>query len=152
MIGHTYPRRPRRVHSLLALVTLSACTSYQVGPTDAITPGSQVRLRFLEPRSLVFQTTAGDSLLLNNIAALEGQLIARNADTITVVVSRARQANIALDDQLNQTTTRLALRGNLELWKREGDPGKTLLLVTGLLGALVAIMGDIGVGLDPSGL
>jgi hypothetical protein len=135
--------RWRPVSAVIVIVTQAACTSYQLRPSDSIAPTSVVRLRFGEPRELVFAAASGDSTLLSNIGEIEGQVSARNGDTLTVVVSRARQAGVdargALDGVIGQTSTRLVLGQSMELRTKETDWGGTLLVVGGILAVLGGI-------------
>ena len=82
---------PRRNLGIAGLITLAACSTYQVAPEGAVSPNSSVRVQFSAPTSLVFQTEAGDSLHVDDVIELDGRVVTHSGNTIAMVASELRR-------------------------------------------------------------
>ena len=121
------------ISGVVACVFLSACSAYRITRTDEIALNSTVRVQFHEATHLVFQASDGDSLRVENVIELEGRLVARAEDSVTMVVSNAEQLHPigASNPRRFEPWTRIQfeVRDGVGLSTRQLDGGMTAVAI-----------------------
>jgi hypothetical protein len=83
----------RHVSSLiasLALAALPGCTTYRAVETGAVPPATAVRANFDTPRAIVVHEVSGDSIVVDGVTRVEGVLIERTPETLTLEPARVQ--------------------------------------------------------------
>ena len=123
--------------ALLACGALSACSAYQVAPTDRIALNSSVRVRFSAPTNLTFQTAAGDSLVVDDVIELDGRVVAHSGNMITMVASGAKQG-------VGFTSTSSRFASPISLLLALGDDTKLLTSQLSVAATAMAVILPVG--------
>ena len=133
-----YHRRVVRSLALLATLTLAGCASYRTVFGNAVAPSADLRIQFAPPRTLVVHSRNGDSTTVEEVIELRGKVVERSGGMITLEVSRARTADSgALQRFGSGAVVRVPLQ---EVEVREARTGRTALLISVLLGAVVLLI------------
>ncbi len=134
-----YRRRVGRVLALLATLTLAGCASYRTVFGNAVAPSADLRIQFAPPRTLVVHSRNGDSTTVEEVIELRGKVVERSGDMITLEPSRARTADSgALQRFESGAVVRVPQQEFVEV--REARTGRTVLLLSVLLGAVVLVI------------
>lgn len=129
----------------VAVVVLSGCSTYRASPPDAAVPTMNIRMHFETPRTMSIVSSSGDTLTVANVVELEGEVLERVADTLTVDVSRVKM----MDPAGSSSSSRRFLEGSLvrlpsrTVEVKHFSTGRTVLLVLGLAAVLVVTVAAI---------
>jgi hypothetical protein len=134
---------------LLSLVT--ACHSYR--PTPTALDGRHIRMRFASERDVVVTLPKGDTIMADNIVAIEGKVTSIRGDTVDVRVSGLRNNAGYLPLRLyrgGRTTIVHGPQSTLELRAFSGSKTGVAFLTGGLVAlSIAAVVFVIGMsGMD----
>ena len=132
----------RRGHALLALVGLAAtagCVGYSAVAPEAVTPRTELHLRFVTPRAVTFRTEAGDSLVIGNVIEVRGRLIERMRDSIAMRATHAETGG-GEGRRLGPGATAVVALADVGMQRVDRHVGRTILLIAVIgLGLVVGI-------------
>ncbi len=134
-----YHRRVGHALALLAPLTLAGCASYRTVFGDAVAPSADLRIQFAPPRTLVVHSRNGDSTTVEQVIELRGKVLERSEDIITLEPSRARTADSGAVQRFGSgAVVRVPQQEFVEV--REARTGRTVLLLSALLGVVLLIV------------
>jgi len=122
---------------LVAVVALAGCSTYQASAPEAAVPAKKIRMHFETPRTLSIASSSGDTLSVEDVVELEGEVLEQLADTLVVDASRVRRGSGSSTRFGDGSFVRIPAQA-LEVKQLSG--GRTVLLVLGILAGVVLVI------------
>jgi hypothetical protein len=124
---------------LVAWAAVTGCVSHHAVTSVEITPRTELSVSFATPQALTFSSVHGDTLAVDDVIELQGRMLKANADSITILATRADRAAGGVQRLGPGTTATFAL-ADARMQEVRRHPGRTIAVVTVLVLSLALVI------------